>query len=161
MSRNSHERGSCQPDGSGGHDDSKRLFGPHPKSSEIIESHEAGKKAEMHQHQQMQSREKVVTVSNKLLAIFQRRVRWQMAVRISIYLKVHIFFGRGRRPGGLATWAQGRHTSTWLVALSTPRSPTLSGTVCPSPLTTGGPVWALSDKLRCGVRGSTGSGLVV
>ena len=60
-----------------------------------------------------------------------------------------IFFGRGRCPGGLTAWTQGRHANTWLAALSAPRGPTLSGTVCPSPLTPGGPVWALRGKLRC------------
>ena len=50
------------------------------------------------------------------------------------------FFGWGRRLGGLTTWAQGRHTNTWLVALSTPRGPTLLGAVCPCPLISGGPV---------------------
>ena len=59
-----------------------------------------------------------------------------------------ISFCRGRRPGGLSAWTQGRHANTWLVALSTPRGPTLSGTVCPSPLTPGGPVWALRGKFR-------------
>ena len=57
-----------------------------------------------------------------------------------------IFFGRGRPPGRFTAWTQGRHTNTRLVAFSTPRSPTLSGTVCPSPLIIGGPVWNLSGK---------------
>ena len=60
-----------------------------------------------------------------------------------------VFFGRKRRPGGLTAWAQGRHANNWLAALSAPRGPTLSGTVCPSPLTPGVPVRALRDKLRC------------
>ena len=58
------------------------------------------------------------------------------------------FFGRGCRPGGLTAWAQGRHASTRLAALSSPRGPTLSGTVSPSLLNPGGPVWTLSVKLR-------------
>ena len=59
------------------------------------------------------------------------------------------FFGRGRRPDGLSAWAQGRHANTWLAALSAPQGSTLSGTVCPTPLTPGGPVWVLRDKFRC------------
>ena len=61
-----------------------------------------------------------------------------------------LFFGRGRRPGGLTAWAQGRHTNTGLAALSAPRGLTLSGTVCPSPPIIESPVWALSDRLRWG-----------
>ena len=63
--------------------------------------------------------------------------------------KKPFFFCMGRRPSGRIAWAQGRHTNTWLVALSAPRGPTLSGTVSPSPPTLGDPVWALSGRFRC------------
>ena len=61
-----------------------------------------------------------------------------------------LFFWVGAPPSWFPSWAQGRHTNSGLVALSAPRGPTLSRTVCPSPPTIESPVRALNDRLRCG-----------